>query len=110
MKLLFDHHLSPKLVKRLADLFPNSAHVFPLGMDREDDVAIWEYARINGFVVLTKDEDFDTLAVLRGHPPKLIGIQLGNCTNDEVEAALRARFAEIVSFETDPILGTLIVS
>jgi predicted nuclease of predicted toxin-antitoxin system len=27
MKLLFDQNLSPKLVNRLADLFPGSCHV-----------------------------------------------------------------------------------
>jgi Domain of unknown function (DUF5615) len=28
MKLLFDHNLSPRLVRNLADLYPNSQHVF----------------------------------------------------------------------------------
>jgi hypothetical protein len=28
VKLLFDHHLSPTLVDRLADLFPGSEHVW----------------------------------------------------------------------------------
>nr|WP_310418010.1 DUF5615 family PIN-like protein [Chamaesiphon sp. OTE_8_metabat_110] len=37
MKLLFDHNLSPRLVLILADLYPNSQHVFPLQMDRDDD-------------------------------------------------------------------------
>lgn len=33
MKLLFDHHLSPSLVRRLRDLFPGSEHVWNLGLD-----------------------------------------------------------------------------
>jgi predicted nuclease of predicted toxin-antitoxin system len=37
MKLLFNHNLSPRLVNRLADLFPKSTHVYLLGMDRADD-------------------------------------------------------------------------
>lgn len=37
MKLLFDHNLSPKLVYRLAELFPNSNHVYQLGLDRVED-------------------------------------------------------------------------
>ncbi|MEO0648121.1 MAG: DUF5615 family PIN-like protein, partial [Cyanobacteria bacterium J06650_10] len=28
MKLLFDHNLSPRLVNQLAELYPNSQHVF----------------------------------------------------------------------------------
>jgi predicted nuclease of predicted toxin-antitoxin system len=35
MKLLFDHNLSPRLVRNLADLYPNSQHVFLLEMDRD---------------------------------------------------------------------------
>ncbi len=37
MKLLFDHNLSPSLVKRLADLYPNSNHLYLMGLDREND-------------------------------------------------------------------------
>lgn len=40
MRLLFDHQLSPKLVARLSDLYPDSAHVYLLGMDQEDDAVI----------------------------------------------------------------------
>ena len=37
MKLLFDQNLSPKLVHRLADLFPDSSHVQLVGLDRAGD-------------------------------------------------------------------------
>jgi predicted nuclease of predicted toxin-antitoxin system len=47
MKLLFDHNLSPRLVNRLGDLYPESQHVFLIGMDQDDDRAIWDYARQN---------------------------------------------------------------
>ena len=42
MKLLFDQNLSPKLVTRLADLFPGSLHVQSAGLDQADDEKIWE--------------------------------------------------------------------
>ena|SRR5215831_15659179 len=57
MKLLFDHNLSPRLVKRLADLYPDSTHVYLIGMDRVDDDIIWEYARNNGYAIVSKDVD-----------------------------------------------------
>ncbi|MBA2527167.1 MAG: DUF5615 family PIN-like protein [Pyrinomonadaceae bacterium] len=50
MKLLFDHNLSPRLVKSLADIYPDSNHVYPLGLDQSHDKEIWEYARQEGFV------------------------------------------------------------
>jgi predicted nuclease of predicted toxin-antitoxin system len=57
VKLLFDQNLSPKLVNRLADLFPDSAHVESVGLDCASDDQVWEYARLNGFPIVTKDAD-----------------------------------------------------
>ena len=45
MKLLFDHNLSPKLVKSLHDVFPDSEHVYHLGMDESEDTEIWQFAK-----------------------------------------------------------------
>lgn len=40
MKLLFDQNLLPRLVNRLADLYPDSQHVSFLGLEQEDDRAL----------------------------------------------------------------------
>lgn len=40
MKLLFDQNLSPRLPALLADLYPASAHVIPLGLDEAEDIEI----------------------------------------------------------------------
>jgi len=59
---------------------------------------------------VTKDEDYNNLSVLRGSPPKVIWLQLGNCSTSQVEAVFRARFADIEAFEKDPSVGTLVLS
>jgi predicted nuclease of predicted toxin-antitoxin system len=64
MKLLFDHNLSPRLVERLANIYPNSQHVFLLGLDQADDRILWEYARQGEFIVVTRDADFNELSIL----------------------------------------------
>src|SRR6185437_16029378 len=110
MKLLFDQNVSPKLVNRLADLFPGSSHVQSAGLDCASDDQIWEYARQNGFAIVTKDEDYNNLSVVRGSPPKVIWLQFGNCTTVHLEAVFRARFADIEAFEIDPSVGTLVLS
>ena len=110
MKLLFDQNLSPRLVNRLCDLFPGSSHVRAVALDCAGDDQVWEYARQNGFLVVTKDEDFNNMNVMRGSPPKVIWLQLGNCTTTQVEAVFRGRTAEIKSFEQDPDVGTLVLS
>lgn len=58
MKLLFDQNLSPRLVNRLADLYPDSQHVFFIGLDPADDRVLWKYANQNDCTVLTRDSDF----------------------------------------------------
>lgn len=65
MKLLFDQNLSPRLVSQLADLYPDSKHVYPLGLDRVPDHEVREYAQREGFLLVTKDADFSDLCVAR---------------------------------------------
>ena len=74
MKLLFDANLSPKLVKRLSDLFAGSVHLFSLPLRRnEDDSVIWEYAKHNGYHIITTDgDDYPPLVKQFGPPPKLL--------------------------------------
>jgi predicted nuclease of predicted toxin-antitoxin system len=110
MKLLIDQNLSPKLVNRLTDLFPDSCHVQSVGLDCATDDVIWDFARQNGLTVVSKDEDYNNMSVVRGSPPKVIWLLLGNCTTAQVEAVFRARFADIQAFEQDPSVGTLALS
>jgi uncharacterized protein (DUF433 family)/predicted nuclease of predicted toxin-antitoxin system len=70
---------------------------------------IWEHARLNGFAIVTKDVDYNNLSVLRGTPPKVLWLQLGNCTTSQVEAVFRARFDEVTAFDCDASLGTFVV-
>lgn len=47
-------------------------------MERADDHVAWVYARDNGFVMVTKDSDFHELSLMRGSPPKVISLRVGN--------------------------------
>lgn len=51
---------------RLADLFPGSNHVFPLGLGSVLDTEVWDYAKRAGYSVVTKDADFSDLCTLLG--------------------------------------------
>lgn len=66
MKLLFDHHLSPSLVLRLADLFPGSEHVWNVGLHNVPDTKVWLYAKEQGFTVVSKDADFSEISMELG--------------------------------------------
>lgn len=90
MKLLFDENLSPRLVAELSAEFPGSVHVHDVGFGAAPDSAVWEYARDNGFVIVSKDSDFADLSVLYGAPPKIIWIRRGNCSTAAISALLRS--------------------
>ena len=77
--------------------------------DASDD-AVWQHAAAAGFVFVAKDDDFRQLAFLRGAPPKVIWLRLGNCTTADVETVLRARHADILEFERDPDAALLVLT
>ena len=107
VKLLLDENLSPALARDLADLFPDSAHVRDFDLQAADDETIWQHAASGGFLIVTKDDDFRQRSFLRGHPPKVIWIRLGNCRTDEVRGLLREREPEIARFAADAQLALL---
>ena len=112
MKLLLDENLSPRLVDLLADLYPGSAHVHECGLGSSSDAAIWEYAKTNGFIIVSKDSDFEEQSVLFGSPPKIIWLRTSNCTSAYIENLLRAAFPAVTQLiesdeETCLVLGQL---
>lgn len=107
MKLLFDHNLSPRLAKLLADLFPDSNHVHLLGLSEVQDKIVREYARDHDFLIVTKDADFSELCLLYGFPPKVVWIRRGNCKTTDIETLLRAHWDDIQVLQADEVVGVL---
>jgi len=70
--VLLDENLSPKLVVRLASLFPGLIHVRQVQLQKVDDRVIWEWARKHRPTVITTDGDFLELSGRRGWPPKVV--------------------------------------
>ncbi len=102
MKLLFDHNISHKLVARLADVFPDSTQTRLLNLGRTNDPQLWLIAKAHGYVFVSKDRDVAELAILRGAPPKVIWLRMGNCTTIAVERTLRANIDAIMDLVRDP--------
>lgn len=98
MKLLFDENLSPKLVKLLGDLFPDSLHVRDVGLNRADDSVVWKFAQDNSLTICSKDSDMHQRSFVLGFPPKVVWVRLGNCSTADVEDLLRKHFTAIETF------------
>jgi predicted nuclease of predicted toxin-antitoxin system len=102
MKLLFDEHLSRRLVTRLADIYPSASHIVLQGLEHADDSVIWRFAATEGYTIVTKDADFNDMATLRGVPPRIIWLQIGNCTTATIEKIMRDNVGMIEQFVNDP--------
>jgi predicted nuclease of predicted toxin-antitoxin system len=102
VKLLLDHNISHKLVARLADVFPESVQTRMLNFSRTNDPQLWLFAKTNGYIFVSKDSDVAELAILRGAPPKVVWLRMGNCRTAAVESALRGSAEAIRRLQDDP--------
>lgn len=107
--LLFDENLSHKLPAKLADVYPGSAHVRHVGLLGVGDERVWEYAASHGLVIVTKDDDFQQRSFLRGSPPKVVWLVVGNAATSEVAALLRAGSPTIARFVADTAAALLVL-
>jgi predicted nuclease of predicted toxin-antitoxin system len=71
------------------------------------DEEVWLYAKNNEFVLVTQDSDFYDRSVLLGFPPKVIWIQTGNTTTDNIKQLLMKSSLAIEYFEKDKETGCL---
>jgi predicted nuclease of predicted toxin-antitoxin system len=110
VKLLFDENLSENLARCLADIYPGSVHVRDIALKGAEDRAIWTFAAASGFAIVTKDEDFREISIVRGAPPKVVTIGLGNCTTTQIEALLREKVQALQMFEVDGASSLLEIS
>ena len=101
-RLLFDENLAQRLVLELATEYPGSTHVLRELGPRPTDEAIWEFARGQQLVIVTKDEDFQRFSVWRGFPPKVVWIRLGNASTATVAALLRHHVEQVRAFTQHP--------
>jgi predicted nuclease of predicted toxin-antitoxin system len=109
VKLLLDQNLSFKLIKALADVFPEMAHVRDVGLDNSDDTIVWAFARQNGYTILSKDSDFRQLSFVHGAPPKVIWLDLGNCSTAYIEQIVSHYAAQIFAFDQNPAASFLVL-
>lgn len=110
VQLLLDENLSERLLPLLSGGFPGSRHVRLLGMGGADDLAIWDRARLDGDLLVTKDEDFLRISMSRGFPPKVICLAIGNAGNAATAGLLLDHIDAIEAFSSHPEAGFLVLS
>ncbi len=89
MNLLFDQNISYRITQLLEDIFPESKQVRNLKLENSTDRQIWDYARENDYCIVTFDSDFYDLSLVRGSPPKIIWLRMGNTSTKSLEKIIR---------------------
>ncbi len=81
-----------------------------LGLRGAPDGRIWNHARDNGFVIVSKDDDFRQRSFLTGGPPKVVWLQVGNAGTTLIAGLLRDEAARLRRFEDEEESALLILS
>lgn len=110
MKLLLDENISHKLVESIGLAFPGTKHIQHFDLAGKEDKIIFEFARDNNFCIVTFDEDFNNLSLLKGYPPKIIWLHTGNSSTKALAQLLISKQSAITKFlssEEDQDIGCL---
>ena len=99
MRVLLDQNLSPKLIRKLADILPGLESVYDHDLTGSSDRFIFEWARRSEFSALVStDRDFVRLAERFGPPPKVIRIERCDFPSRTIELLLRREAIRIYAF------------
>ena len=109
MSLLFDENLSRRLIRRLEVAYPQSEHLELVGLKGQADLEVWEYAARHGATIVSKNNDFRQFSFLRGHPPKVIWLSVGNAGTDTIAELLAATRERVQAFLADPEESLLVL-
>jgi len=108
IRLLLDENTSWRLARLLVPAFNEVVHVTSTALgESSPDTAIWEYARKHGQCIVTNDDDFHTLSAVRGFPPKVILLRMGNQSTWHVAEVLVKSKAQIELFLANDEYGVL---
>ncbi|MEG3899367.1 MULTISPECIES: DUF5615 family PIN-like protein [unclassified Microcoleus] len=88
----------------------NTIHVRDVGKKATIDPIVWDYAKDNNLIIVSKDGDMHDLSLVFGNPPKVIWLRLGNSSTLQFENLLRRDFSAIELFYEDETLSLLALS
>lgn len=100
-----DMNLPPKLAVWLNEWFSVIAKSFSqLGFHSSNDIDIFKKAslQVNIIIITTKDIDFSELQKILGSPPKIMYLNIGNVTNEQLKQIIRQHFLEAFELLRQP--------
>jgi predicted nuclease of predicted toxin-antitoxin system len=99
LQLLLDANLSWRSVAVLKIHYDDCFHVDETELEHPaNDTEIWNYAQKRRMLIVTNDEDFLYLSMLKGFPPKVLLLRTGNQNRKYVEQILISKKEQIKTF------------
>ena len=94
-RFLVDNQLSAALARWLETKGCVAEHVIALGLAQSPDADLWQRAAREGAVIVSKDEDFAQMTLLRPEPVAVIWLRVGNCRTPALLATMERAWPEI---------------
>ena len=83
----------------LSPIFSEVVHSAELKIKQPaDDILLWDYAKKNGFTIVSKDDDFMKIVLLRKAPPKLIYLKTYNLNTKKLVDLILENKDKIITF------------
>lgn len=95
-RFLVDNQLSAALAHWLETEGCHAEHVLALGLAQSSDEDIWQRAAREGAVIISKDEDFSRMTLLRPELVSVVWLRFGNCRTPALLATMERAWPDIV--------------
>ena len=94
-RFLVDNQLPVALCRWLESKGCQAEHVLALQLAQSRDELVWERAGRDGAVIVSKDEDFAQLTVVRPEPVAVLWLRIGNCRTPALLATMERAWPDI---------------
>ena len=95
-RFLVDNQLPAALAHWIRDHGHEADHVLDLNLAESTDELIWRRAAGLKAVIITKDEDFAQLTILRPEPVCVVWLRMGNCRTVYLLSSFERLWPEII--------------
>jgi predicted nuclease of predicted toxin-antitoxin system len=91
-----DNQLPDALARWIGAQGCEAEHVLALDLGQSTDLEIWMRAASRGAAIISKDEDFARLTLMRPEPVAVVWLRIGNCRTEVLLAVMAQVWPEVV--------------
>ena len=91
-----DNQLPAALARFIESTGCEARHVLDIGLAKAPDWTILRHAELEGYILVTKDEDFLHLVLQPGVAVRLVWVRIGNCRNSHLLSAFERAWPRIL--------------